>query len=152
PSRRCAPGRWPRKFGGCCGTGRRSSCRTKRRPPSPPWPTAARRRRKGHGTMAEKLVRILVVDDEPSARGLVRRGLEMEHYEVVLAEDGWEALRRIRDDRPDLVVLDMMMPHLDGIAVIKKVREDPEIAALPILMLTARDRAVDKAFGLEAAA
>jgi CheY-like chemotaxis protein/MinD-like ATPase involved in chromosome partitioning or flagellar assembly len=96
--------------------------------------------------------RILVVDDEPSARELVRRRLEMERFEVILAEDGWEALRRIKEDHPDLVVLDMMMPHLDGIAVIKKVREDPAVASLPILMLTARDRAVDKAFGLEAGA
>jgi CheY-like chemotaxis protein/MinD-like ATPase involved in chromosome partitioning or flagellar assembly len=102
--------------------------------------------------MAETQARILVVDDEPSARELVRRRLEMEHFEVIQAEDGWEALRRIKEDKPDLVVLDMMMPHLDGIAVIKKVREDPATAALPILMLTARDRAVDKAFGLEAGA
>jgi CheY-like chemotaxis protein/MinD-like ATPase involved in chromosome partitioning or flagellar assembly len=102
--------------------------------------------------MSEALARILVVDDEPSARELVRRRLEMEHYEVIQAADGWEGLRRIKEDRPDLVVLDMMMPHLDGIAVIKRVREDPAVSALPILMLTARDRAVDKAFGLEAGA
>jgi DNA-binding response OmpR family regulator len=102
--------------------------------------------------MEQKQGRILVVDDEPSARELVRRRLEMERFEVILAEDGWEALRRIKEDQPDLVVLDMMMPHLDGIAVIKRVREDPAIATLPILMLTARDRAVDKAFGLEAGA
>lgn len=102
--------------------------------------------------MAESMARILVVDDEPSARELVRRRLEMEHCEVIQAEDGWGALRRIKEDQPDLVVLDMMMPRLDGIGVIKKVREDPATAALPILMLTARDRAVDKAFGLEAGA
>jgi DNA-binding response OmpR family regulator len=102
--------------------------------------------------MDHKQGRILVVDDEPSARELVRRRLEMERFEVILAEDGWEALRRIKEDQPDLVILDMMMPHLDGIAVIKRVREDPTVAALPILMLTARDRAVDKAFGLEAGA
>ena len=82
----------------------------------------------------------------------MRRRLEMERFEVILAEDGWEALRRIKEDQPGFVVLDMMMPHLDGIAVIKRVREDPAIATLPILMLTARDRAVDKAFGLEAGA
>jgi CheY-like chemotaxis protein len=102
--------------------------------------------------MEQKHGRILVVDDEPSARELVRRRLEMERFEVILAEDGWEALRRIKEDQPDLVVLDMMMPHLDGIAVIKRVREDPAVATMPILMLTARDRAVDKAFGLEAGA
>ena len=102
--------------------------------------------------MDDTLARILVVDDDPSARDLVRRRLEMQHYEVVLAADGWEALDRIKQDHPDLVILDMMMPHLDGIAVIKRVREDPDVAMLPIIMLTARDRAVDKAFGLEAGA
>jgi Flp pilus assembly CpaE family ATPase len=69
-----------------------------------------------------------------------------------MAEDGWEALRKIKDEHPDLVVLDMMMPRLDGIGVIKRVREDPEIATIPILMLTARDRTIDMVHGLESGA
>lgn len=102
--------------------------------------------------MTESQGRILVVDDEPSARDLVRRRLEIEHYDVILAEDGWEALRKIKEEHPDLVILDMMMPRLDGIGVVKRVREDSEIATLPILMLTARDRTIDMVHGLEAGA
>jgi DNA-binding response OmpR family regulator len=63
--------------------------------------------------VAESRGRVLVVDDELSARELVRRRLEIEHYDVVTAEDGWEALRKIKEDQPDLVILDLMMPHLD---------------------------------------
>lgn len=102
--------------------------------------------------MTDTPARILVVDDDPSARDIVRRRLEMQGYEILLAENGWEALERIEKDLPDLVILDMMMPGLDGIGVIKRVRSNPSQVSLPILMLTARDRAVDKQFGLESGA
>lgn len=102
--------------------------------------------------MTDHPSRILVVDDDPSARDIVRRRLEMLGHEILLAENGWEALERIEREQPDLVILDMMMPGLDGIGVIKKVRANPRTVSLPILMLTARDRAVDKQFGLEAGA
>jgi DNA-binding response OmpR family regulator len=102
--------------------------------------------------MTDQSSRILVVDDDPSARDIVRRRLEMLGHEILLAENGWDALERIERDQPQLVILDMMMPGLDGIGVIKKVRANPATVSLPILMLTARDRAVDKQFGLEAGA
>ncbi|MCC6792519.1 MAG: response regulator [Thermomicrobiales bacterium] len=102
--------------------------------------------------MADSSSRILVVDDDPSARDIVRRRLEMLGHEILLAENGWEALERIEREKPELVILDLMMPGLDGIGVIRKVRANPATVGLPILMLTARDRAVDKQFGLEAGA
>jgi DNA-binding response OmpR family regulator len=102
--------------------------------------------------LTEQTSRILVVDDDPSARDIVRRRLEMLGHEIVLAEDGWQALAQIERAQPDLIILDMMMPGLDGIGVIKRVRANPVTVSLPILMLTARDRTVDKQFGLEAGA
>jgi DNA-binding response OmpR family regulator/CO dehydrogenase nickel-insertion accessory protein CooC1 len=102
--------------------------------------------------MIDLPARILVVDDDPSARDIVGRRLEMKGHELFYAENGWEALEAIEREQPDLVILDMMMPGLDGIGVIKRVRADPNHVGLPILMLTARDRAIDKQFGLEAGA
>jgi pilus assembly protein CpaE len=102
--------------------------------------------------MIDMPARILIVDDDPSARDIVGRRLETKGHELVYAENGWEALEMIEREQPDLVILDMMMPGLDGIGVIKRVRSDPAHVSLPILMLTARDRAIDKQFGLEAGA
>lgn len=102
--------------------------------------------------MIDLPARILVVDDDPSARDIVKRRLEVEGHDVLQAENGWQALDVIKETRPDLMILDMMMPGLDGIGVIKRVRADADMVSLPILMLTARDRAIDKQFGLEAGA
>jgi DNA-binding response OmpR family regulator len=102
--------------------------------------------------MIDLPARILIVDDDPSARDIVGRRLEIKGHEIIYGENGWEALDLIERERPDLVSLDMMMPGLDGIGVIKRVRADPNHVSLPILMLTARDRAVDKQYGLEAGA
>jgi len=96
--------------------------------------------------------RILVVDDDPAQRELLFRRLEREGYDVSVAEDGWAGLAAIAARIPDLLIVDMMMPRLDGIGVITRLRESPATATLPILMLTARDRAVDKSFGLESGA
>lgn len=102
--------------------------------------------------MTDLPARILVVDDDPSARDIVGRRLALKGHELFYAENGWEALEQIEQNRPDLVILDMMMPGLDGLGVIKRVRSDPNHVGLPILMLTARGRAVDKQVGLEAGA
>lgn len=96
--------------------------------------------------------RILVVDDDPAQRELLFRRLEREGYEVSVAEDGWAGLAAIAARIPDLLIVDMMMPRLDGIGMITRLRENPVTATLPIMMLTARDRAVDKGFGLDAGA
>jgi len=89
---------------------------------------------------------ILVVDDEPNITELARMYLEQEGFRVEIARDGHEALNCIRARRPDLVVLDLMLPGVDGWEVCRRVRASSDI---PIIMLTARDDDVDKIVGLE---
>ncbi|MEX2288913.1 MAG: response regulator transcription factor [Mycobacteriales bacterium] len=83
------------------------------------------------------MTKILVVDDDASVRHLVRDVLEVEGYDVELAEDGFAALRRIEAGRPDCVVLDVMMPGMDGHAVLQRIRAGDGGSALPVVMLTA---------------
>lgn len=83
------------------------------------------------------MARILVVDDDPAVRGLLGDILALEGYDVELAEDGYAALRRIRSSRPDCVLLDIMMPGLDGHHVLARIREAPGGRRLPVIMLTA---------------
>jgi two-component system, OmpR family, alkaline phosphatase synthesis response regulator PhoP len=89
---------------------------------------------------------ILVVDDEPKITRLVRDYLESAGFTVVTAADGREALMRARTDHPDLVVLDLGLPQLDGLDVTRRLRREGD---LPIIMLTARDDETDKLIGLE---
>ena len=90
--------------------------------------------------------RILVVDDEPRMRRFVHMNLDLEGYEVMEAENGLRALERVRDDLPDLVVLDVMMPDLDGFEVLQMIRE---INSTPVIMLTAKGEEDDRVRGLE---
>jgi two-component system response regulator MprA len=94
-------------------------------------------------------MRILVVDDDPEIVSLVRRGLAYEGYTVDTAGDGTEALTKARDREPDLVILDIMMPGMDGIEVAKRLRQGGNV---PILMLTAKGTVTDKVTGLESGA
>jgi DNA-binding response OmpR family regulator len=89
---------------------------------------------------------ILLVDDEDSVQKLLAYPLEREGYRVVQARDGEEALRRFAAERIDLVVLDIMLPKLDGLEVCKRLRAE---SGVPIIMLTARDDELDKVLGLE---
>ena len=89
---------------------------------------------------------ILVVDDEQNIIELATMYLEQEGFRVISARDGQAALDRVKADRPALVVLDLMLPKIDGWQVCKKIRADSD---LPIIMLTARDDDVDKIVGLE---
>ena len=89
---------------------------------------------------------ILVVDDEANIRELARLYLEKEGYTVVTATDGEQALAQARQDPPALMVLDLMLPKMDGRDVCRQIRADSD---LPIIMLTARDEDVDKIVGLE---
>src|SRR5947209_3904598 len=89
---------------------------------------------------------ILVVDDEPTLRETLAENLEAEGFHVVTAADGREALTRFRDARPELIVLDLMLPELSGLEVCRIVRAE---SGVPILMLTAKDSEVDKVVGLE---
>ena len=91
---------------------------------------------------------ILIVDDERDILELLKYNLEKEGYRVLTAHNGKEALRVVRQ-LPDLVVLDVMMPELDGWEVCKAIRKDPATAKTPIVFLTARDSEVDEVVGLE---
>ena len=93
---------------------------------------------------------VLVVDDDPEIRDSLRRGLSVEGYAVSLAADGAEALDAARDRAPDLVVLDVMLPKLDGLEVCRRLRMAEE--SLPIVLLTARDAVPDRVAGLETGA
>ncbi|MBA2439271.1 MAG: response regulator transcription factor [Thermoleophilaceae bacterium] len=90
--------------------------------------------------------RILLVDDEESVQKLLAFPLRKDGYEVVAALDGPEALERLRDDDIDLVVLDLMLPGVDGFEVCRRVRAK---SSVPIIMLTARTEEIDKVLGLE---
>ena len=92
---------------------------------------------------------ILVVEDERDMADLVAARLTREHYDVVIAHDGVAGLERIRADRPDLVVLDMMLPRLAGTEVLRELRADPAIANTPVIVLTARAEEGDVVAGLE---
>jgi two-component system, OmpR family, response regulator MprA len=95
-------------------------------------------------------VRILVVDDDPGVRDSLRRSLAFNGYEVDLAEDGQRALTAIALHRPDAVILDVMMPGLDGLETCRRLRAAGE--DLPVLMLTAREAIADRVGGLDAGA
>jgi DNA-binding response OmpR family regulator len=91
--------------------------------------------------------RVLVVDDDPTVSDVVRRYLERAGYEVVHAADGTAALRRFTHDRPDLVVLDLMLPGVDGLEVCRRLQRTG--AGVPVIMLTALGEEADRVLGLE---
>lgn len=95
------------------------------------------------------MAKILVVDDEEPIRQLVTLYLVKEGFTVETAADGRAALSRVNAVKPDLVVLDLMLPELDGWAVCKELRRSPLTEGLPIIMLTARDDLIDRILGLE---
>jgi len=81
---------------------------------------------------------ILVVDDEPQTRDLLRLMLKRDGYEVFEAEDGYDALEKVKALVPDMVLLDVMMPDIDGLTVCRRIRKDEMLSDLPVLMLSAR--------------
>ena len=89
---------------------------------------------------------ILVVDDEPTLRETLVEALETEGYRAIPAADGREALAKFRAERPDLILLDLMLPELSGVEVTRIIRAE---SGVPIVMLTAKDSEVDKVVGLE---
>ena len=90
--------------------------------------------------------RILVVDDESRMRRFVRMNLDLEGYDVLEAENGLAALQRVRDDQPDLVILDVAMPDLDGFETLARLRET---SAVPVIMLTVKGDEEDRIRGLD---
>lgn len=91
--------------------------------------------------MAKK--KILAVDDEKHIVRLIQVNLERAGYEVSTAYDGLEALRAIEENRPDLIVLDVMMPQLDGFETLKRLKANPNTAEIPVIMLTAKSQDAD---------
>ena len=97
--------------------------------------------------------RVLVIDDEDDVRMIVRFALESDgRYLVAEARNGAEGLAAARQDRPDIVLLDAMMPGLDGYAVCRRMRQDPELQDVPILFLTAKTQGYERREGLAAGA
>jgi DNA-binding response OmpR family regulator len=90
--------------------------------------------------------RILIVDDEPAIVDMLAYNLKREHHQVIVARDGEEALHTARREQPDLIILDLMLPRLDGLEVCRTIRRERDV---PIIMLTARDEEVDRVVGLE---
>ncbi len=97
-------------------------------------------------TVPRETKRILVVDDEKRMIDFIRMNLELEGYQVLEAHNGLEALEAIRTQLPDLVLLDVMMPELDGFETLKMLRE---FSSVPVIMLTAKGEEDDKVYGLE---
>lgn len=95
---------------------------------------------------------ILIVDDEPMTRNLLRLMLERDGLDILEAEDGENALEILAEILPDLLLLDVMMPNVDGITVCKTLREQPETADLPIILLSARTSPEAIRRGMEAGA
>jgi phosphate regulon transcriptional regulator PhoB len=93
--------------------------------------------------------KILVVEDEPDIRKLVQYNLAQERFKVLEAEDGEQALKILQRDRPNLLILDLMLPGLSGIELCRILRDRTETARLPILMLTAKAGETDRVLGLE---
>ncbi|MGH7681618.1 MAG: response regulator [Candidatus Eiseniibacteriota bacterium] len=96
--------------------------------------------------------KILVVDDEIYIVHILDFSLGMEGYEVITALDGEQALEKLKSDRPDLIVLDIMMPKLDGYEVCKAIKSDPETRQIPVILLSAKGRNVDQKLGFDVGA
>lgn len=95
------------------------------------------------------MARILVVEDDPNIRELLQYNLNKEGFEVKTAEDGQKGLEEIETKWPDLVILDLMIPHRDGLEICRIMRNTKELAHIPIIILTAKGEEIDRILGLE---
>ena len=93
-------------------------------------------------------MKLLIADDEPAVRALVHVTLEGDDYEILEAADGVEALEKARDQSPRLVLLDIMMPRLDGLEVCRQLKADPDTSDIVVVMLTAQAQERDRLGGL----
>ncbi len=101
--------------------------------------------------MAER-VRILLVDDEPSIVKMVSKRLEVEGFEVLMAMEGEEGLTKARAEQPDLIILDLMLPKLNGYEVCTMLKQDPRYQKIPVILFTARAQEKDEKLGMECGA
>ena len=106
----------------------------------------------GLGVVRVDNKKILVTDDDPSSLRLLVYTLQHEGYQVLTAANGLEGLRKALKEKPDLVILDVMLPGIDGYDVCHRLRSDPQTANLPILMLSAKGQEMDKSTGLKVGA
>ncbi len=97
-------------------------------------------------------MKLLIADDEPAVRALVHATLEGDDYQIIEAGDGVEALELVRAESPSLVLLDVMMPRLNGLDVCRSIKSDPSTSGTMVVMLTAQARQRDRDRGLEAGA
>ena len=88
-------------------------------------------------------IRIVAADDERDIRTIIKRGLASEGHTVILATNGQEALEKIKIEKPDLVILDIMMPKMDGIEALQAIKKDPQTKDLPVIMLTGKSEDED---------
>jgi two-component system cell cycle response regulator len=96
--------------------------------------------------------RVLVVDDIPANVKLLEAKLGAEYFDVVTAGSGPEALRKVEEEKPDIILLDVMMPGMDGFEVCQRIKSNPATAHLPVIMVTALDQVSDRVQGLESGA
>ena len=109
--------------------------------PTRRWP------RSGADANDPRPLRILVCDDEPHIVRLIQVNLQRQGYEVITAFDGVEGLEKIRAENPDICILDIVMPHLDGFEVLRRIRRDPELQSIFVIILTTAASDEDKAQG-----
>lgn len=102
--------------------------------------------------MAQSQPCVLVVEDEGAQREVLKYNLEAEGFQVVMAENGDEAMLLVAEEQPDLIVLDWMLPNVSGIEICRRVKADPSTRQIPIIMLSARSEEVDRVRGLETGA
>jgi DNA-binding response OmpR family regulator len=115
-------------------------------------PAAARKarvRERGASAIVQRLGRVLLVEDEPDVAELVRLNLVREGYEVVVAGNGKDALSRAREAQPDVILLDVILPGMDGWDVCRQLRQDPGARTIPVIMVTARVDEGDRVRGFE---
>ena len=93
--------------------------------------------------------KILVIEDDPSTLRLIKYTLQQEGYQVLTAPNGLEGLRTAKNEEPDLIILDVLLPGIDGYEICHRLRAEPQTAQLPILMVSGKAREIDKATGLK---
>jgi len=96
--------------------------------------------------------KILVIEDDPSTLRLIKYTLQQEGYQVLIAPNGLEGLRKAKNEEPDLIILDVLLPGIDGFEICHRLRAEPQTARLPILMLSVKAREIDKATGFKVGA
>jgi type IV pilus assembly protein PilB len=97
-------------------------------------------------------LRVLAVDDDPFIRKMLQKVLTEAQYDVVLATDGEEALEKVYRERPDLIISDVVMPNMDGLSLVKKLKSQLQTSIIPVILLTSKDEVESEVEGLEAGA